>query len=53
VFNSWTTNTSSHDYEFQGIAPEVRLVGLEVLDANGQCRTSDVIRAIEFVVASH
>ena len=39
-------------YEFQGIAPEVRLVGLKVLDANGQGKTSDVIRAIEFVVAN-
>jgi serine protease AprX len=43
---------AASNYEFQGIAPEVRLVGLKVLDANGQGKTSDVIRAIEFVVAN-
>src|SRR5262245_61073830 len=43
---------AASNYEFQGIAPDVRLVGLKVLDANGQGRTSDVIRAIEFVVAN-
>jgi len=43
---------AASNYEFQGIAPEVRLVGLKVLDARGQGQTSDVIRAIEFVVAN-
>ena len=34
--------------QYQGIAPNVRLIGLKVLDAVGQGRTSDVIRAIDF-----
>src|SRR5262249_26476205 len=38
--------------EFQGVAPDVRLVGLKVLDGQGQGKTSDVIRALEFVVAN-
>lgn len=40
------------NYEFQGIAPAVRLVGLKVLDSTGQGSTSNVIKAIEFVVAN-
>ena len=38
--------------EFQGIAPNVNLVGLKVLDSLGQGSTSDVIRAIEYVTAN-
>jgi serine protease AprX len=38
--------------EFQGVAPGVRLVGLKVLDGSGQGKTSDVIRAIEFVLTN-
>ena len=38
--------------QYQGVAPEVRLVGLKVLDRSGTGRTSDVINAIEFVVAN-
>ena len=41
----------SSNYEFQGIAPSVHLIGFKVLDGTGQGKTSDVIRAIEFVVA--
>ena len=37
-------------YEYQGIAPDIHLVGLKVLDATGSGRTSDVIAAIEFVI---
>jgi serine protease AprX len=37
-------------YEFQGVAPDVRFVGLKVLDRTGAGRTSDVIAAIEFAV---
>jgi serine protease AprX len=33
---------------FVGVAPKVSLVGLRVLDAEGEGRTSDVLRAIEF-----
>jgi len=40
------------NYAYQGIAPDVRLVGLKVLDGVGQGRTSDVIRAIEFIIAN-
>ena len=38
--------------QFQGVAPSVTFVGLKVLDKNGQGRTSDVIRAIEYVTAN-
>jgi serine protease AprX len=41
------------NYEFQGVAPDVRLVGLKVLDDKGAGRTSDVIKAIEFVIKNH
>jgi serine protease AprX len=38
------------NYEYQGIAPEVKLIGLKVLDGTGVGRTSDVISAIEFAI---
>lgn len=38
---------------FRGIAPKVHLVGLKVLDAEGQGRTSDVIAALDFIAANH
>ena len=38
------------DGQYQGVAPAVRLVGLKVLDQDGQGYTSDVIQAIEFAV---
>jgi len=41
----------STNYEFQGIAPSVHLIGIKVLDATGSGKTTDVIRAIEFVVS--
>ena len=40
------------NFEFQGVAPDVRFVGLKVLDKNGRGKTSDVIKAIEFVTAT-
>jgi serine protease AprX len=40
------------NYEFQGIAPAVNMIGLKVLDGTGQGKTSDVISAIEFAVAN-
>jgi serine protease AprX len=40
------------NYEFQGVAPAVRLIGLKVLDGRGAGRTSDVIRAIEYVITN-
>ena len=38
--------------EFQGVAPGVHFVVFKVLDKTGAGKTSDVIRAIEFVVAN-
>ena len=40
------------NYDVQGVAPSVRFVGLKVLDRTGAGRTSDVIKAIEFVIAN-
>jgi len=37
---------------YKGVAPGVRLIGMRVLDANGQGRTSDVINAITFAIAN-
>jgi serine protease AprX len=39
-------------FQLQGVAPEVSFVALKVLDKNGQGSTSDVIKAIEYVVAN-
>src|SRR6185436_9492456 len=36
--------------KFVGVAPNVRLIGLKVLDSKGQGRTSDVLRAIQFAI---
>ena len=38
--------------EFEGIAPGVRLYGFKVLDDKGRGRTSDVVAALEFIVAN-
>jgi subtilisin family serine protease len=38
------------NYEFQGVAPSIFFAGLKVLDSTGAGRTSDVIKALEFVV---
>ena len=35
---------------FVGVAPNVRLIGLKVLDGKGQGHTSDVLRAIQFAI---
>ena len=37
---------------YVGVAPAARLVGLRVLDAQGQGTTDNVIRAIEFAIAN-
>jgi serine protease AprX len=34
---------------FRGVAPKVEFVGVKVLDASGQGRTSDVLAALEFL----
>jgi serine protease AprX len=39
-------------YLARGVAPDVRVIGLRVLDRKGVGRTSDVIAAIEFAVAN-
>jgi serine protease AprX len=36
--------------QYEGVAPGVRLTVFKVLDATGQGRTSDVVRAIEYIV---
>jgi len=46
------SNGRLSNYEFQGVAPSVNFTGLKVLDHQGAGRTSDVIKAIEFVVAN-
>ena len=38
---------------FVGAAPEVNIVALKVLDANGAGKTSDVIAALEWVARNH
>ena len=38
---------------FGGLAPKVTFVGLKVLDATGQGRTSDVIAALDACITSH
>src|SRR5437667_420057 len=40
------------NYQYQGIAPDVRLIGLKVLDEKGVGKTSNVIKALEFVTAN-
>ena len=39
--------------QFQGVAPAVGLIGLKVLDGNGQGSTSDVIAALQFITKYH
>jgi len=39
-------------FDLQGIAPQVKFVGFKVLDRSGQGRTSDVINAIQYIVAN-
>jgi serine protease AprX len=38
---------------YQGIAPQVRLISMKVLDGTGSGRTRDVIRAVEYATAHH
>ena len=38
--------------EFVGVAPNARLIGLRVLNGQGQGTTADVVRAIEFAIAN-
>jgi serine protease AprX len=42
----------SHN-QFAGIAPDVRLFGLKVLDRTGRGRVSSVLRALEWILANH
>lgn len=48
--------TRKHDIDserekarFHGVAPACRIVSLRVLDANGEGRSSDIVRALEFI----
>ena len=47
---SMIANDGNGGGKYQGIAPDVHLIGLKVLDANGNGTTSDVIQAIEFAI---
>ncbi|HEX5473637.1 MAG TPA: S8 family serine peptidase [Vicinamibacterales bacterium] len=38
---------------FTGVAPGARLFGFKVLDKNGRGHSSDVLKALEFIVANH
>ena len=40
------------DKEFAGVAPGASLYGFKVLDSKGLGRSSDVVRAIEFIIAN-
>jgi subtilisin family serine protease len=42
----------SRNRDYRGLAPNVKLIVLKVLDKNGAGYTSDVIRAIDFAVAN-
>src|SRR5205085_6214540 len=42
----------SYQRAYRGVAPNVSLVVLKVLDATGAGYTSDVVRAIDFAVAN-
>ena len=42
----------SSNRDYRGLAPNVKLVVLKVLDKNGAGYTSDVIRAVDFAVAN-
>ena len=42
----------SNNRDYRGLAPNVKLVVLKVLDKNGAGYTSDVIRAVDFAVAN-
>ncbi len=49
---SMIANDGSGGPKYQGLAPDVHLIGLKVLDGDGNGKASDVIRAIEFAVAN-
>lgn len=40
-------------YSYMGVAPNIHLIGLKVLDKDGKGRTSDVLRALDFAIANH
>jgi serine protease AprX len=41
----------SSEASYQGVGPQIRLIGMKVLDATGAGRTSDAIRAVEYAIA--
>jgi serine protease AprX len=43
---------SFSNYQYQGIAPSTQMIHMKVLDKNGNGYTSDVIKAINYVVAN-
>ena len=49
---SMIANDGKGGDKYQGLAPDVHLIGLKVLDSDGNGKASDVIRAIEFAIAN-
>ncbi len=47
-----SSGARSYDRDYRGLAPNVKLLVLKVLDAEGAGFTSDVIRAVDFAVAN-
>jgi subtilisin family serine protease len=49
IERTFTTRHVSHPERLHGVAPYCKLVSLRVLDDTGDGRTSDVIRALEYI----
>ncbi len=50
--NSWFVNDSALRGKYIGIAPEANLINVKVADDNGMSYLSDVVNAIEWVIAN-
>ncbi len=50
--NSWQCDSSAIAGKYVGIAPEAKLINVRVSDENGMSYVSDVVEAIEWVVAN-
>jgi serine protease AprX len=46
------SNGSSSNNKYAGVAPGAKILALKVLDRNGSGKTSDVLNALDFVVAN-
>jgi serine protease AprX len=50
--NSWNRSTSGLTGKYMGIAPEAKLINVKVSDDQGMSYASDVVDAIEWVIAN-